>query len=121
MHSSASDHPLSTDSIRSQLPPQPERKYAPPIIIDDPSNAAQLIKSFNELTDSKVEGKFLPNNRLKVFPTSADAHRDIQEELLVGTLRRSLFSPLSLTFRSFTDVSPECCSHRTNPRAIGTR
>ncbi|GBO45569.1 hypothetical protein AVEN_271462-1, partial [Araneus ventricosus] len=38
----------------------------------------------------------------------------------VGTVLRSPSSPLPLTFRSFADVSPECCSHRTNPRAIGT-
>ncbi|GBM55740.1 hypothetical protein AVEN_190328-1 [Araneus ventricosus] len=38
----------------------------------------------------------------------------------VGTVLSSLSSPLPLTLRLFTDVSPECCSHRTNPRAIGT-
>ncbi|GBO13196.1 hypothetical protein AVEN_47864-1 [Araneus ventricosus] len=77
--------------IQSQLPPQPKRKYVPPIIIDDPSNTAQLIKSFNELTDSKVEGKLLPNSRLKVFPTSADAHRTIQEELTKKNLKSHTF------------------------------
>ncbi|GBO41541.1 hypothetical protein AVEN_176920-1, partial [Araneus ventricosus] len=57
MPTSASEQPLSTDPIQSRQPPQPKKKYVPPIIIDDPSNTAQLLKSFNELTDSKVEGK----------------------------------------------------------------
>ncbi|GBL88885.1 hypothetical protein AVEN_179779-1 [Araneus ventricosus] len=81
MPHSASQQLLSTDPIQSQQPPQSKKKYVPPIIIDDPSNTAQLIKSFNELTDSKVEGKLLSNNRLKVFPTSAEAHRTIQKEI----------------------------------------
>ncbi|GBN50305.1 hypothetical protein AVEN_240054-1 [Araneus ventricosus] len=46
--------------------------------------------------------------------------RHTQLQLPVGTVLRSLSSPLPLTFLSFTDVSPECCSLRTNPRAIGT-
>ncbi|GBM27239.1 hypothetical protein AVEN_189445-1 [Araneus ventricosus] len=33
-----------------------------------------------------------------------------QLQLLVGTALRSLSSPLSLTFRSFTDVSPEAAA-----------
>ncbi|GBL96785.1 hypothetical protein AVEN_131277-1 [Araneus ventricosus] len=43
-----------------------------------------------------------------------------QLQLPVGTVLRSLSSPIPLPFQSFTDVSPECCSHRTNNRAIGT-
>ncbi|GBL79327.1 hypothetical protein AVEN_92531-1 [Araneus ventricosus] len=43
-----------------------------------------------------------------------------QLQLPIGTVLRSLSSPLPLTFRSFTDVSPERCSHRTNLQAIGT-
>ncbi|GBO02101.1 hypothetical protein AVEN_164355-1, partial [Araneus ventricosus] len=81
MPHSAGQQPLSTDPIQSQQPHQPKKKHVPPIIIDDPSNTVQLIKSFNELTDSKVEGKLLSNNRLKVFPTSAEAHRTIRKEI----------------------------------------
>ncbi|GBN15178.1 hypothetical protein AVEN_53930-1 [Araneus ventricosus] len=33
-----------------------KRQYVPPIIIDNPTNATQLIKSFNELTINLVEG-----------------------------------------------------------------
>ncbi|GBO07199.1 Nucleic-acid-binding protein from transposon X-element [Araneus ventricosus] len=91
MPPSASEQPLSTDPIQSQQPPQPKKKYVPPIIIDDPSNTAQLIKSFNELTDSKVEGKLLSNNRLKVFPTSAEAHRTIQKEITKKNLKSHTF------------------------------
>ncbi|GBN71111.1 hypothetical protein AVEN_168148-1 [Araneus ventricosus] len=37
-----------------------------------------------------------------------------QLQLPLGTVvLRSLSNPLPLTLRSFTDVSPECCSHHT--------
>ncbi|GBN59733.1 hypothetical protein AVEN_64614-1 [Araneus ventricosus] len=86
MPPSASEQPLSTDPIQSQQPPQPKKKYVPPIIIDDPSNTAQLIKSLMSLTILKLKAN-LSNNRLKVFPTSAEAHRTIQKEITKKNLK----------------------------------
>ncbi|GBO02734.1 hypothetical protein AVEN_148260-1 [Araneus ventricosus] len=54
----------------------------------------------------------------RVVEYRSKTHKQLQ--LPVGTVPRSLSSPFPLTFRSFTDASPESCSHRTNPRAIGT-
>ncbi|GBL86438.1 Nucleic-acid-binding protein from transposon X-element [Araneus ventricosus] len=68
-----------------------KRHYIPPIIIDNPSNATQLIKSFNELTMKPVEGRMISKDRFKVFPPDADAHRAIQKSIKDNNLKSHTF------------------------------
>ncbi|GBN97933.1 hypothetical protein AVEN_150290-1 [Araneus ventricosus] len=78
-----------TDQISSQqqdvnqpkLQAAEKRVNVLPIIIYNPTNAAILIKSFNDITDTIVEGKMIDKDRLKDFPSSADAHRKIEKEI----------------------------------------
>ncbi|GBM30089.1 hypothetical protein AVEN_78494-1 [Araneus ventricosus] len=92
-------NPDSCDGVSSQQQDvnQPQSQAAkkrvsvPPIIIDNPTNSTLLIKSINDITESIVEGKMIEKDRVKVSPSSADAHRKIQIEISEQKLKSHTF------------------------------
>ncbi|GBM54990.1 Nucleic-acid-binding protein from transposon X-element [Araneus ventricosus] len=60
-------YPLTNGHSKASSAIAKKRQYVPPIIIDNPTNTTQLIKSFNELTIKPVEGRMISRDRFKVL------------------------------------------------------
>ncbi|KAF8789882.1 Exonuclease mut-7 like protein [Argiope bruennichi] len=90
------DHNVQTDNgstsqVSDNTDQNNKKSYVPPIFIDEPKNSAGLLSKFCEITKTKIMGRFLPNNRLKVFPPNADAHRAIQRQIVNDKLQAHTF------------------------------
>ncbi|GBM62334.1 hypothetical protein AVEN_152654-1 [Araneus ventricosus] len=51
-------------------------RYVPPIYIDNPKNAPQLLELISEITKEKITGRMMNNDKLKIFPTTPEAHKN---------------------------------------------
>ncbi|KAF8789881.1 Nucleic-acid-binding protein transposon like protein [Argiope bruennichi] len=80
-----------TSQVSDNIEQTNKKSYVPPIFIDEPRNSAGLLSKFSEITKTKIMGRFLPNNRLKVFPPNADAHRVIQRQIVNDKLQAHTF------------------------------
>ncbi|GFU98688.1 hypothetical protein TNCV_1765121 [Trichonephila clavipes] len=60
-----------------------------PIVIDSQRNATELLDQIGKFCDTPLEGRF-ENGKLRVFPTSAEEHRLIQQYISDNKLRSPL-------------------------------
>ncbi|GFW38599.1 nucleic-acid-binding protein from transposon X-element [Trichonephila clavipes] len=61
-----------------------------PIVIDSQSNATELLDQLGKFCDTPLEGRF-ENGKLRVFPASAEEHRQIQKFISDKKLRSHTF------------------------------
>lgn len=54
--------------------------YVPPIIIDDPKNGTELLKTLTTLTQEVITGRMV-NGKLKIYPPTSNAHRAITKKI----------------------------------------
>ncbi|KAF8788678.1 Nucleic-acid-binding protein transposon like protein [Argiope bruennichi] len=90
------DHNAQTDNgptsqVSDNIEETNKKSYVPPIFIDELKNSDGLLSKFSEITKTKIMGRFLPNNRLKIFPPNADAHRAIQRQIVNDKLQAHTF------------------------------
>lgn len=92
--SNALNHPSETkqtNSQESETQHKPKAKYVPSIVIYNPTNPTQLIKILSNQSKDPIEGKMISNNRLKIFPSTSDAHRAVQRYIADHKLKSHTF------------------------------
>ncbi|GFY31960.1 probable RNA-directed DNA polymerase from transposon X-element [Trichonephila clavipes] len=77
-----------------------------PIVIDSQSNAAELLDQLGKFCDTPLEGRF-ENGKLRVFPASAEEHRQIQK-VAVEPLNKSTMPPQCYRCQEFFHHSRFC-------------
>ncbi|GBM51734.1 hypothetical protein AVEN_175304-1 [Araneus ventricosus] len=82
--------PSIASNVISDSSSKQSRNHVPPIVIDEPLDATALLKEFTAKCESKIMGKFLPGNKLKVFPETAEHHRKFQRFITEKKLKSYL-------------------------------
>ncbi|GBN30813.1 hypothetical protein AVEN_125638-1 [Araneus ventricosus] len=69
-----------------------KKTYVPPIIIDQATNTKALLSEFNQLTGTLITGRCM-GGKLKIFPTTAEAHRAIRRFVDQNKLKAHTYEP----------------------------
>ncbi|GBN15586.1 hypothetical protein AVEN_241084-1 [Araneus ventricosus] len=79
------------DADATPTPKLPLKIDVPPIIIDDPLSASAIMKTLSDLCETKIMGKILPGNKLKLYPASTEHHRQVQKHIKATSLKSHTF------------------------------
>ncbi|GBO33269.1 Nucleic-acid-binding protein from transposon X-element [Araneus ventricosus] len=68
---------VSTGQEQNKNNESEKEMYIPPIIVDQATNTKALLNELNQLTGTPITGRCM-GGKLKIFPTTAEAHRAIR-------------------------------------------